>query len=340
MMTFRCIAFFLILWSGVSLWGQRAPVTGKITGITMVAPPQSISIGEFHKLKDVNAKWIALVPFGFQDQKGTDIRYGLDWQWWGEKDDGLIKMIQMAHDSGLKVMLKPQIYIHEGWIGDVDFDAEEEWLAWEESYLEYILHYARIAADQGVEILCIGTECKISVQKRPDFWRSVAREIRFFYDGMLTYSSNWDGYENVKIWDAVDFIGISAYFPLSKHETPTVNYLVKKWIPIKKRIKRFSDQYAKPVIFTEYGYLSTDYCAWKTWELEKQISSNDINEKAQANAYQALFKTFFHEQWWAGGFLWKWFPANLGHEGYFQKDYTPQGKLSEDILRQWFDRVD
>ena len=70
--------------------------------------------------------------------------------------------------------------------------------------------------------------------------------------------------------------------------------------------------------------------------MEKVINECKINQQAQANALQALFETFYGEEFWAGGFIWKWFPEGQGHEGYPAKDYTPQGKLAENILRDFY----
>lgn len=98
----------------------------------------------------------------------------------------------------------------------------------------------------------------------------------------------------------------------------------------------FASKLNKQILFTEFGYLSVDGCAGKTWELEQNINQLPVNEKAQATAYEALFEHFWKKDWWAGGFLWKWFPNDQGHEGYFEKDYTPQGKLAEKKLRDWY----
>ena len=119
-------------------------------------------------------------------------------------------------------------------------------------------------------------------------------------------------------------------------KTPTINSLSLKWRPIKNKLEKFSKKHNKPIVFTEYGYLSIDRCAWRAWELEKNIRSKSINEQAQANAYNSLLKTFWNEEWWGGGFLWKWFPAGMGHEGYPERDYTPQGKISENTIREWY----
>lgn len=305
-------------------------------GITMVAPPTKIGHEEMEALKSVNTEWISLVPYGFSRVDQPSIRYNLDRQWWGEKEEGIIECIRLAHENDIKVMLKPQVFIHNSWVGDVDFDKEEDWLEWEKGYSEYIHFYAKLAAENTVELLCIGTEYKIAVQKRTKFWRKLIDEIRAYYPGELIYSSNWDGYDKVPIWDVLDYIGISAYFPLTEQKTPTLNSLNVKWRPIKSKLGKFAKKHKKAIVFTEYGYLSIDKCAWRSWELEKNIRGKSINEQAQANAYNSLLKTFWDQEWWGGGFLWKWFPAGMGHEGYPERDYTPQGKLSENTIREWY----
>ena len=184
----------------------------------------------------MNTEWIALVPYGFSRIDQPSIRYNLDRQWWGEKEEGIIECIRLAHENSIKVMLKPQVYIHNSWVGDVDFGSEKEWLEWEKGYSEYIHFYAKMAAEYQVELFCIGTEYKIAVKKRTKFWRNLIAEIRTYYSGELIYSSNWDGYEKVPIWDALDYIGISAYFPLTEQKTPTLNSLNVKWRPIKSKL--------------------------------------------------------------------------------------------------------
>ena len=305
-------------------------------GITFVAPPSEVGDEEIRDLKRVNTEWIALVPYGFTRKNQPNIRFNLDRQWWGEREEGIVECIKLAHRNGIKVMLKPQVYIHNSWVGDVDFDEEEDWRAWEKAYSDYIHFYGKLAAEHNVELLCVGTEYEIAVKKRTRFWRKLIKEIRSYYSGKLIYSSNWDGYEKIPIWDDLDYIGISAYFPLTDQKTPTINTLNLKWRPIKSKLAKFSKKKKKAIVFTEYGYLSVDRCAWKCWELEKDIRNKSINERAQANAYNSLLRTFWNEEWWGGGFLWKWFPAGMGHEGYPERDYTPQGKLSEEAIREWY----
>ena len=105
------------------------------------------------------------------------------------------------------------------------------------------------------------------------------------------------------------------------------------WEPTFDKIKAFSEQWNKPILFTEWGYLTLDGCAYKTWELEKNRSSANINQQAQANAAQALLEIFGKEDWWAGGFQWKWYSDIATSSRDRSDDYTPQGKMTEDVLK-------
>jgi len=308
----------------------------KIQGLTLVGPPKEFEGDPVKRVREIGTNYITLVPYGFTRNQSTEIRYNLDRQWWGEKKIGVLETIALAKSNGVSVMLKPQVYMHHSWVGEFDLDTEKEWLEWEKSYYDFIMFYVDLAIDQSVEMICIGTEYKIAIQKREKFWRDLIKEIRCKYNGLLTYSSNWDSYQKVKIWDELDFIGLSSYFPLDEEITPNKKNLLAAWRPIKAKMKRFSKKWNKQILFTEYGYLSVDGCAGKTWELEKRVNKLRINETAQAIAIEALYESFWDDEFWAGGFLWKWFPEMMGHEGYPERDYTPQGKKAEESIRHWF----
>jgi hypothetical protein len=302
----------------------------------MVAPPQEWEVPPVEGLEALNTEWVGIVPYGFIRPGNAQVQYNLPWQWWGERTDGVEVSVDMAHRNGMKVMLKPQVYMPGSWVGDLDYDTEEEWLQWQDSYRTFILDWARLADSLRVEILCIGTEFKITQRKRSDYWRHLVGEVRAVYDGELTYSANWDSYEDCVIWDLVDYIGISAYFPLSDDVTPAVKDLQTEWRPIVRQLSRFSSKYDRPILFTEYGYMSVDGPAGKAWIIEKERDKRAINQQAQANAYDALLSVFIDREWWAGGFLWKFFPNDEGHEGYPEKDYSPQDKLAARVIAKWY----
>jgi len=308
----------------------------KIDGVNFVAPPDEFKGNPMLNVKAVNADWIAVVPFGYTRLGEPSVRYNIEWQWWGEQLVGVKKTIEMAKANGLKVMVKPQVYIHGSWPGGLDFDSDAEWKKWEADYRSFILDFTKIAIETNAEMICIGTEFKISVVKRPQFWRGIIKEIRAQYDGKLIYASNWDCYQTIPFWNELDYIGVDAYFPLVNESTPSLTQLKNAWRPITDELRAFAKKQNKQIIFTEFGYLSIDNCAYQTWELEKIVRKSKINEQAQANALHALFDNFWKEDFWAGGFIWKWFPEGKGHEGYIARDYTPQGKKAEEVLKNWY----
>ena len=74
----------------------------------------------------------------------------------------------------------------------------------------------------------------------------------------------------------------------------------------------------------------------KPWELEANMRNMPLNEQAQANAITALFEVFWKQDWWHGGFLWKWYPNLSGEKAKRHMDYTPQGKQAEAVIRKWY----
>lgn len=313
-------------------------MAGKINGLTFVAPPEPFPVNPMPAVTAVGANWIAAIPYAFTRPGTPSVRFAENnnWQWWGESPIGVRETIRLAHTAGLKVMLKPQVYMPGSWTGAMDFPTPEDWASWEAGYERYILFYAGLAEEEQSDMLCIGTEFNTAIQKRPEFWKGLIPKIKAVYKGKLTYSANWDDWSRVPFWSELDYIGLGGYFPLVQETTPTVDHLKAAWQPILAQLRDFSKQQHKPVLFTEFGYLSVDSCGWRNWELERGIEQRNINEQAQANCFEALFATFHQEDWWAGAFLWKWFPNMRGHEGYPERDYTPQGKIGEATLRKWY----
>ncbi|MBX2815431.1 MAG: hypothetical protein KTR24_05530 [Saprospiraceae bacterium] len=306
-------------------------------GLSFVAPPEPFAQNPMPAVLSVHANCIAVIPYGYTNLGQTTVRFNMkNRQWWGEREEGVERTIALAKESGIRVMLKPQVWGHNLWTGDLDFQTEAEWESWQNDYRRYILFYASLAERMEVDLFCIGTEFKIAAVKREDFWRSLIAEVKQVYAGRITYASNWDHYQNIPFWDALDVIGINAYFPLLDAHTPAINDLLKSWQPWLEEIDAFHKAVDRPIVFTEFGYLSVDGCAHKTWELEDRVTSTPINQKAQANALSALFEALESRFYWEGGFIWKWFPNMRGHEGYPERDYTPQGKLGEAVLRDWY----
>jgi hypothetical protein len=302
--------------------------TAKIEGVSLESPPFELSLNDLDDLSTTNANWLAVIPYGFSPADHPRVSFDDERQWWGEKVDGTRTMIQLAHQKNYRVMLKPQVWIFRGWVGDYGFESEQEWEDWEESYENFIITFAQLADSMGVELFCLGTEYKRATRERPHFWANLIDSVRAVYKGRLTYAANWDEYENIPFWDKLDYIGVDAYFPLSYNETPEMSELLLNWLPVKDKMKTLSDSLKRPILLTEFGYRSVNKAAGNQWKL----GSSPFNEEAQRRAYLALFESLWVEKWLAGGFFWKWrFINGVGGEN--DRSYTPQGKSALKVIQ-------
>lgn len=307
----------------------------RINGFNLVAPPQSFPIDSLQKVKSIGVNWVSVVPYAFCNAETAEVVFDHPRQWWGEKPEGIIESINMAKSLGLKVMVKPHLWVGgQGWAGDLEFKSDSLWQIFEKQYADYIETYAHIADSLHVELYCIGTEMRRSTQHRSDFWRDLISKTRMDFSGKLTYAANWDEYNRIKFWSELDYIGIDAYFPLSQEKNQAKQDLVIAWQKPKKEMEMISSQFDKKIIFTEYGYESVDYNAMGHWRLSKDTL--DVNFENQKIAFEALFQSFNSESWWTGGFIWKWHLNRNGLNKRTIKAYTPQNKTALKAIESEF----
>ena len=306
----------------------------RLNGVNLVSTNDALTQEDLKALSKINANWISIVPYAFSRKDEPFVRFDYERQWYGEKTEGVKKAIQIAKNIGYRVMLKPHVWVRgDGWPGDYTLAEEEDWLKWEEDYSNYIMTYAEIASSSDVDLLCIGTEFRKVVVERPDFWKFLIKKIKTVYKGQLTYAANWDNYQNVTFWEDLDYIGIDAYFPLSVEKQPSIETLQKAWVPRKETLNDFSQSLNKPMLFTEYGYRSVEFCSKAPWET---ADDKQFDMVAQKNALEALYRTFWNEPWFAGGFLWKWFPDHSNAGGINDRRFTPQNKHGQQVVAKWY----
>jgi hypothetical protein len=268
------------------------------------------------KLHEHGVDWIAITPFGFQ--RGSDVRLG-----GYETDESLRGATAQAHALGMKVMLKPHV-----WRRDV---GHTNWETWFPSYEAFITHYATLARDAGIDALSIGNELKVSTKHETE-WRAVIRRVREIYPGPITYGANFDEVFHVPFWDDLDWIGVSAYFPLVDDPLPEREELVAAWKPIVDRLEALSIETGKPVLFTELGYRSAERAAWRQWELPREAA---LSLAAQQNAYEAFFEAVWPRPWLAGVYPWKWFSVP-DHSGPRSNDYEIENKPAAEVVRRHY----
>ena len=179
-------------------------------------------------------------------------------------------------------------------------------------------------------------------KKQPEFWRDLIKEVRTVYSGKLTYGANWYlEYEDVTFWDDLDYIGIQAYFPLTKNENPSVDELVKGWKPHVKKIEAMSKRYNKPVLFTEIGYKSSCDAAIEPWAWASSLGGlyEKVSTQTQANCYEAFFKVFWKEEWFAGALFWEWKGYDGSQNSRQSINFTPYNKPAANVMAKWFGKL-
>ncbi len=329
----RALGLLLLCFLQLSCTGQGHD---KINGVSFVAAREEALQTHVDEVLKIHANHAAVMPFGFiRDINSPEIIFDTERQWYGETRKGAKQYIQLLQENGISVMIKPQIWIWNGeFTGTLEMKSDEDWKALEASYDKFMLNYAELAEETNTELLCIGTELERFVKNRPDYWKRLIKKIREIYSGKLTYAANWDEYPRTSFWEDLDFIGIDAYFPLSEAKTPTVEQLQKGWQPWKEKIAKLSKTKKKPVLFTEFGYRSMDYTAKKPWLVDRY--EEKVNLKAQVNAKRALFSEFWGEDWFAGGYVWKWFIQHDKSGGAEDNRFTPQNKPAQEIIKEFY----
>ncbi len=308
----------------------------KINGVSLVASRDSITSLHVNSVIDVNANYVALMPFGFiKELSSPEIRFNSKRQWFGEREQGIRQYAKELQNKGIKFMIKPQIWVWRGqFTGHISMDSEIQWNILEDSYSSFILMYAAIAQETNAALFCIGTELEKFVISRPAYWNGLIQEIKKVYKGKLTYAANWDEFKRVPFWRELDCIGIDAYFPVTDKKTPTIEEFEAGWRPHKIEIQKIQNKFNKPILFTEYGYRSIDFTGKEPWD-SKRITGS-INLLAQKNGLQAIHNQFWKEDWFLGGFIWKWFHKHTEVGGENNNRFTPQNKPAEVLLRSLY----
>jgi hypothetical protein len=322
------LLFLLLILMQISCISQ----TKKINGVSFVASRDSINDKHINPVLKAQSNYVALMPFGFiKKLSSPKIEHNTNRQWFGETKNGLLQYAKRFQRENVHIMVKPHIWVWKGeFTGNIKMESEENWVILEDSYREFMLTYAKAAEDLNAEILCIGTELEQFVLNRPQYWQKLIEEIREIYKGKLTYAANWDEFKRVTFWNQLDYIGIDAYFPLSEKKSPTVAEFELGWKTHKDEIIKIHTTYNKPVLFTEFGYRSVDYTGKEPWDSNRVEGS--INLEAQANGLQAIHNQFWKEDWFAGGFIWKWFHRHDEVGGEKNNRFTPQNKPAGKLL--------
>jgi hypothetical protein len=283
----------------------------------------------------LGANVIALVPYSYMSSAHQPSFLPFMKRAGTETDEGLIADHYHARKRNMMTVLKPQIWLGgNSWPGDVEMATEEDWAAFFDYYYRWIRHYALLAEIHEMDLFCVGVEfARVSLQKG-EGWERLISKIRGIYSGPITYAANWgEEFEASTFWEAVDYIGLNSYYPLSANEKATEAELRLAFEQVVARAKRVSEQYGKPLIFTEIGFTSTP----SPWiHPHKDGRGKSYDGQSQLTCYKVVMEVLKEQEDWCQGILWWKYPSYLDNGGAGHTGFTPNNKPAEKRLKEYF----
>lgn len=254
-------------------------------------------------------------------------------------DNSVTYLVKLAHHDGMRVFLDPFVNSQEGSGWQARFDPRSP-SAWFRSFDHYLVHYAKLAQKDHVDMLAIGDEFD-SLDDVPSYepdWAHAIEVARHYYRGPITYGADFTHYQKVTFWKQLDDVGVDAYFPLSQSAGPTTGQLTSSWNRLANGIqawRRSAGLTQKPFVITELGYPSEDGAtvAPGSW-----YPNQPVNLTIQEKCYLATFQSIWQRPW-LKGIMWFWWanPSNPHWQGgTHDNGYTLRDKPVEKTLKHYF----
>lgn len=276
-------------------------------------------------IQTVGANWVAIHPYARIGADGSVRRRR------GSSTsippEHIARPIREAKALGMKILIKPHLAYWGspfGWRGEIAFDNPEDWARFWGDYEKFILQLAEWS--QGADGFVVGTELRGTLGHEAE-WRSLVAKVRSRTPVPLTYAANWDAYERVGFWDALDVIGVQAYFPLTHEEDLSERAIREGWKRWMTTLSTFSQRMQRPVLFTELGYNRAYKAPVEPWDYN---TDDQDAELIQATCMRLALEAVGAEPSVIGVFLWKWFipPREVG------RDFQLATPRMRDVIRQ------
>jgi hypothetical protein len=284
------------------------------------------------ELQALGTTWVAIHPYAGISADGTVRPWGF-----GEgPPDWITHPIAAAHARGLRVMVVPHL-AHWGspfqWRGEIHFPEEAAQRRFFESYAQFLRQVAAAAA--GADALSVGSELDATARTAQDEarWRALIEEVRGRFSGKLTYAANWTDAERIPFWDALDAVGVQAYYPLvGPGEAPDEAALRLGWERVLERLSALHRRTGKPVVLTELGYPRSLRAAEEPWAHVDDPGGEAVQVACLRAALQTLDRPDVRP-WLVGAFLWKWFPGPKVPE-----DFALVRPAAQAVVREAWDK--
>lgn len=295
--------------------------------------------------------WVALCVFEFQSTPaGSDIApnttgvnplTGAPWQTTSTMED-VRAGIDDARANGLRVMLKPHVDCYSGgWRAAITPDD-----AWFAAYTAMMMKYARLAAETGVEMLCIGVEYARATQpQHAQGWEVLIDSLRTVFPGRLTYAANWAPafdmakaeLDYITFWRRLDYIGIDFYGSMTTGEVaapPSYGDAYARMSARAARIGAVARRTGRKVVLTEVGIQSVRGALAAPYDYARGNAPGAVPDSyVQELYYRAVLDAFGRENWCAGFFWWNWESIPTATRA---TNYTAEGKPAAALLKRYY----
>jgi len=283
---------------------------------------------ELDELAGMGVNWVSIHPYARIRADGTIESRSQE----GESaPEWITRPIREAHARGMSILVIPHVAYWGSpwsWRGAIEFAKPEDRARFFQTYAAFLARVARAAQD--ADGFSIGNELDRLIGCESE-WRAIIAELRPLTHAKLTYASNWSDYARVPFWDALDAVGVEAYFPLSDNPDPGADELAAAWRGRIAELRAVHERTGKPIVFTEMGYTISLEAASRPWA-DGHVRGE---QRAQAEALQqrcltaALAAIEPEREWLRGAFLWKWFVGSARGESFLMKSPAMRGVIAK-----------
>ncbi|MEO6951500.1 MAG: hypothetical protein ABI321_06795 [Polyangia bacterium] len=277
-----------------------------------------------------------VVPLYQQDVESTTVGYHPRFS---PPLSAIRRTIGEARARHLRVLLFPIVRLVEThgpneWRGTLRARDRAAWMA---SYGARLLELANLARVEHVDSLSIGSELS-TMDVDHAAWAPLVEKVRIAFKGPLTYSGNWDHFEQVTLYDLVDVAGVCAYFPLTDHDgapLPTLDALRVAWTDPAARLAALSARVERPIVVTELGYRSQPNALHEPYDEGAHVPVDALGLEAQRLGFASYTAAFSpRPSWLVGEYVWNWY----GWGGAGSRSYTPRGKPAATVVERLLTR--
>lgn len=170
-------------------------------------------------------------------------------------DERLTRLVKLAHQRGLKVMIMPVLKLDQprpgDWAGTI---SPTNLIKWWEDYNNTILFYADLARRTGADVFAIGAQLlSTEEQEQAGHWRSLARKVRLLYGGQVCYVADPRTCQQISWWGTLDLLAVTVAFGTGTDGMGTLRSLLASPAPAGQAVRAFQASIRRPVVYVLAG---------------------------------------------------------------------------------------